>query len=89
MTIFAVTQKLVVLMQWSENDRLLIFQLPLARTAMYSKGVNNYLAPTTDARDSWQMTLRHIACEGRWGCNQFVTKSIYPPDLDGIEDLDN
>lgn len=22
-----------------------------------------------------------------FGCNHFVTKSMYPPDLDGIEDL--
>ena len=64
--------------------------MPLARMAMYSKGVDIYLAPTADARDSWQATLRHIACEGRCfvlGCNQFVTKSMYPPDLAGLEDL--
>ena len=64
--------------------------MPLARTAMYGKGVEIYLAPTADARDSWQATLRHIACEGRCfvlGCNQFVTKEMYPPDLEGIEDL--
>ena len=66
--------------------------MPLARMAMYSKGVDIYLAPTADARDSWQATLRHIACEGRCfalGCNQFVTKSMYPEGLEGIEDLDN
>jgi nitrilase len=64
--------------------------MPLARMAMYSKGVDIYLAPTADARDTWQATLRHIACEGRCfvlGCNQFVTKEMYPQDLDGIEDL--
>jgi nitrilase len=66
--------------------------MPLARMAMYSKGVEIYLAPTADARDSWQATLRHVACEGRCfvlGCNQFVTKEMYPRDLDGIEDLAN
>ncbi len=66
--------------------------MPLARMAMYSKGLDIYLAPTADARDSWQATLRHIACEGRCfvlGCNQFVTKSMYPPDLQGVEDLAN
>jgi len=64
--------------------------MPLARMAIYAKGVEIYLAPTADARDTWQATLRHIACEGRCyvlGCNQFVTKAMYPPDLDGIEDL--
>jgi nitrilase len=66
--------------------------MPLARMAMYSKGVEIYLAPTADARDTWQSTLRHIACEGRCfvlGCNQFVTKSMYPADLVGIEDLEH
>jgi len=58
--------------------------MPLARMAMYGKGVELYLAPTADSRDTWQATLRHIACEGRCfvlGCNQFVTKDMYPPDL--------
>ena len=66
--------------------------MPLARTAMYGKGVEVYLAPTADQRDTWQATLRHIACEGRCfvlGCNQFVTKSMYPSDLPGIEDLES
>jgi len=66
--------------------------MPLARMAMYGKGVEIYLAPTADARDTWQATLRHIACEGRCfvlGCNQFVTKAMYPTDLEGIEDLAN
>jgi nitrilase len=66
--------------------------MPLARMALYSKGVELYLAPTADARDNWQATIRHIACEGRCfvlGCNQFVTKTMYPADLVGIEDLDN
>jgi nitrilase len=64
--------------------------MPLARMAMYGKGVELYLAPTADSRDSWQSTLRHIACEGRCfvlGCNQFVAKSMYPTELDGREDL--
>ncbi|MCP4424238.1 MAG: carbon-nitrogen hydrolase family protein [Chloroflexi bacterium] len=64
--------------------------MPLARMALYGKGVELYLAPTADSRDTWQATLRHIACEGRCfvlGCNQFVTKSMYPADLPGIEDL--
>jgi len=64
--------------------------MPLARMAMYGKGVDIYLAPTADARDTWQATLRHIACEGRCfvlGCNQFVTKDMYPDDLEGLGEL--
>ncbi|MFN2324222.1 MAG: nitrilase-related carbon-nitrogen hydrolase, partial [Trueperaceae bacterium] len=33
--------------------------MPLARAALYGKGVELYLAPTADARDGWQATLRH------------------------------
>lgn len=55
--------------------------MPLARMSMYIKGVEIYLAPTADARPSWQSTLQHIALEGRCfvlGSNQFVRKSDYP-----------
>ena len=65
--------------------------MPLARTLLYSKGVELYVAPTADARDTWQATLRHIALEGRCfvlGCNQFVTREMYPPDLPMREELD-
>ncbi len=58
--------------------------MPLARMALYGKGVEIYLAPTADARDRWQATLRHIAVEGRCfvlGCNQFVTRDHYPAAL--------
>jgi nitrilase len=66
--------------------------MPLARMALYAKGVELYLAPTADSRDTWQATLRHIACEGRCfvlGCNQFVTKAMYPADLPGLEELES
>lgn len=39
--------------------------MPLLRTAMYSKGIEIYCAPTVDDRDTWIATMRHIACEGR------------------------
>ncbi|GAB3895129.1 carbon-nitrogen hydrolase family protein [Spirosoma agri] len=55
--------------------------MPLARMAMYQKGVELYLAPTADARDSWQSTMQHIALEGRCfvlASNQFVRKADYP-----------
>jgi nitrilase len=64
--------------------------MPLARMAIYNKGVELYLAPTADARDTWQATLRHIACEGRCfvlGCNQYMTKEMYPADLKELKEL--
>lgn len=65
--------------------------MPLARAAMYGKGVQVWLAPTADSRETWQATMRHIALEGRcWvlGCNQYVRKTDYPHDLPELELLD-
>lgn len=65
--------------------------MPLARMAMYAKGVDIYLAPTADARERWQSTLQHIALEGRCfvlGCNQYVRRDMYPDDLEIKEELD-
>jgi nitrilase len=39
--------------------------MPLARAAMYERGIDIYLAPTWDNDDVWVPTLRHIAKEGR------------------------
>jgi len=64
--------------------------MPLARTAMYAQGVDLYIAPTADARDTWQATIRHIACEGRCyvlSCNQYATKATYPADLACYDDI--
>jgi len=55
--------------------------MPLARMAMYQKGVEIYIAPTADSREQWTSTMKHIALEGRCfvlGCNQYFTKSMYP-----------
>ena len=64
--------------------------MPLARTAMYQKGVHIYLAPTADTRDRWQASMRHIALEGRCyvlSCNQYLTKADYPKDLACYDEL--
>ncbi|WMN12884.1 carbon-nitrogen hydrolase family protein [Marivirga salinae] len=58
--------------------------MPLARMAMYQKGVEIYVAPTADSRESWNSSLIHIACEGRCyviGSNQFIRKNDYPEHL--------
>lgn len=65
--------------------------MPLARAALYQKGVSIYLAPTADNRQEWQITMQHIALEGRCfviGCNQHVTKSMYPNLFHYQDELD-
>ncbi len=60
--------------------------MPLARAWLYEQGIEIYVAPTADQRESWQATMQHIACEGRCfvlGCNQYVTRDQYPADLAG------
>ena len=39
--------------------------MPLARHALYARGVELYVAPTWDRGEPWLSTLRHIAKEGR------------------------
>lgn len=57
--------------------------MPLLRAAYYAKGIQIYLAPTADGRESWLSTMRHIAMEGRCfvlSCNQFARRADYPAD---------
>ena len=64
--------------------------MPLMRAYIYGKGATIYMAPTADARDTWQHSIRHIACEGRvflLGCNHFLTKDMIPTDLATYNDL--
>ncbi len=39
--------------------------MPLARYAMYTAGVQIYVAPTWDSSEGWPTATRHIAREGR------------------------
>lgn len=58
--------------------------MPLARYALYSKGVEIYIAPTYDSGDEWLGTLQHIAREGRcWvvGCGNLLKGSDIPDDF--------
>jgi nitrilase len=68
--------------------------MPLARFALYERGVEVYLAPTADDSDDWHASLRHIARESRAfvvsSCS-FQRASSYPADVplaDGPELLD-
>jgi nitrilase len=60
--------------------------MPLARAAMYAKGVDVHLAPTWDNDDVWVPTLQHIAKEGRVyvvGVTALLRGSDVPEDLRG------
>jgi nitrilase len=60
--------------------------MPLARAAMYGRGVDIYLAPTWDNSDTWVATLRHIAKEGRCyvlGVAPLLHGGHVPPGLRG------
>jgi nitrilase len=60
--------------------------MPLARYAMYAKGVDIWTAPTWDNGDNWVATLRHIAREGRVyviGVSTLLRGSDVPQDLPG------
>jgi nitrilase len=69
---------------WGPMGALICWEsyMPLARTALYRKGVALYLAPNTNDNPEWQHTVRHIALEGRCfvvNADLFFTKASYPP----------
>ncbi len=58
--------------------------MPLLRTAMYAQGVEVYCAPTVDDRDTWPLSMRHIAFEGRCfvlSAVQWLTRGDCPDDF--------
>ena len=62
--------------------------MPLFRTAMYAKGVTLWCAPTVDDRDTWEITMRHIAVEGRCfvlSACQFLRRSDCPTDYHPVQ----
>jgi len=62
--------------------------MPLARVAMYAKGIDIWVAPTWDNSDAWVSTLRHIAKEGRQyviGVAPFMRGSDIPRTIKGAE----
>jgi nitrilase len=58
--------------------------MPLYRQHLYSQGVELWCAPTVDFRPIWQVSMRHIANEGRCfvlsPC-QYLTEADWPEDL--------
>jgi nitrilase len=64
--------------------------MPLARAALYARGIDIYLAPTWDNSDVWVPTTRHVAREGRCyvvGVTACIRATDLPPDLPGRAEL--
>ncbi|MCK4708655.1 MAG: carbon-nitrogen hydrolase family protein, partial [Gammaproteobacteria bacterium] len=58
--------------------------MPLARYALYSQGIEIYIAPTYDSGESWIGSMQHIAREGCcWvvGCGNLMQGSDIPDDF--------
>lgn len=64
--------------------------MPLARYAMYAKGIDVWCAPTWDNSDGWISTLRHIALEGRVfviGAAPLLRGSDVPDEVPGRQEV--
>lgn len=82
---------------WGPMGTLICWEnyMPLARVALYQKGVSIYLAPNTNGNQEWQSTVQHIGLEGRCyvvNCAPYIKKTDYPTDLafpEEVEALDD
>lgn len=71
---------------WGPTASLICWEsyMPLARVALYQKGVTLYISPNTNDNPEWQATIQHIALEGRCyfiNCDMYFTKEMYPSGL--------
>ncbi len=77
---------------WGPMGNLICWEsyMPLARVALYQKGVALYISPNTNDNEEWQHTIRHIAIEGHCyfiNCNMFFGKKDYPKTDSGTEEI--
>ncbi len=77
---------------WGKMGSLICWEnyMPLARTALYQKGISLYLAPNTNDNPEWQDTIKHIAIEGHcyvFNVDQYFTRSMYPKTLQEQEEI--
>lgn len=64
--------------------------MPLARYALYSQGVEIYIAPTYDSGDAWIGSMQHIAREGKcWvlSCGVALERHDLPDDFPNTDQL--
>ena len=78
---------------WGNMGSLICWEsyMPLARVALYEKGVTLYISPNTNDNKEWQATIQHIALEGHCyfiNSDMYFTKDMYPKDLHCQEEID-
>lgn len=78
---------------WGPMGSLICWEsyMPLARVALYQKGVTLYISPNTNDNPEWQSTIQHIALEGRCffiNCDMYFTKDMYPKNLHGKDEIE-
>lgn len=78
---------------WGPVGSLICWEsyMPLARVALYQKGVTIYISPNTNDNPEWQATIQHIAIEGKCyfiNADMLVRKSSYPKDLSETDAID-
>lgn len=78
---------------WGVMGSLICWEsyMPLARAALYEKGVALYISPNTNDNPEWQSTVQHIALEGRCyfiNCNMYITRDMYPENLCCRDEID-
>lgn len=77
---------------WGKAGSLICWEsyMPLARVALYEKGITLYISPNTNDNEEWQATIRHIAMEGHCyfiNADLFFTRGDYPKDLHCPEEI--
>ena len=71
---------------WGPMGSLICWEsyMPLARVALYQKGITLYISPNTNDNPEWQATIQHIAIEGKCyfiNADMIVRKASYPDHI--------
>lgn len=77
---------------WGPIGSLICWEsyMPLARVALYQKGITIYISPNTNDNAEWFSTIQHIAIEGKCyfiNSDMIVRKASYPTDLNEMETI--
>lgn len=65
--------------------------MPLARVALYEKGVTIYISANTNDNPEWQDTIKHIAIEGHCffiNADLLIRRSDFPEELNARDEIE-